>query len=254
MGKRVRVAAAQIKVTGSPRENFERVVHFLREAAKKKVDIICFPEDCIDLNPWQAEKKDPYIEPIRVLCKELKIHCIFGTYEKDRKKVFNCAFLIDDKGKILYRYEKIHLWKTDQRERVAYGKQDVPIRTKFGKVGIVICYDINFPELCKKLAKQGAWIIFCPTYDCLTQKEMKEMTKDKAKIAEDEPFMRAFETESFVVMADAYTKPKATTRLSMICAPDRIIKEIKGKEGMIVADLDYNEIKKLRKRDDLLKY
>lgn len=254
MAKKVRVAAVQMKVTGNPKKNFERVMDFMKEAAAKKVDIVCFPEDCIDLNPWQATKKDPYLEPIRINCKELGLHCIFGNYEKDKNKVFNCAFLIDDKGKILYRYEKIHLWKTDQREGVAYGKQDVPVKTKFGKIGIVICYDINFPELCKKLAKQGAWIIFCPTYDCLTKKEMREMTKDKAKISEDEPFMRAFETESFVVMADAYTKPKATTGLSIICSPDKIIKEIKGKEGMIYADIDKKEVDKLRKENDLLKY
>jgi predicted amidohydrolase len=83
---------------------------------------------------------------------------------------------------------------------------------------------------------------------------MRVMTKDIAKIAENEPFMRAFETESFIVMTDAYTNPKATTRLSVICSPKGFIKKIKGKEGMIIADLDKKEIDRLRKNNDLLKY
>ncbi|MDD5431076.1 MAG: carbon-nitrogen hydrolase family protein [Candidatus Pacebacteria bacterium] len=256
MAKKVKVAAVQMRVTLSPRKNLERLLFFLKKAAKQKVDIACFPEDCILEHPFQTKEKDNSLEEIRKACKRLKIHCIYGTYVKEKKKFLNCAFLIDNNGKIKYRYEKIHLWKGDVKEKVSRGRQDIPIKTKFGKIGIVICYDINFPELIKKLAKGGAWIVFCPTFDVLTKKEKKNIKRYKKVFSFGAPVVKAFENEVFIVVADVYTKPKIATGASVICSPYqyKIMKKIENKEGMIVADLNPNEVKIMRKKEDLLKY
>ncbi|MDD5547788.1 MAG: carbon-nitrogen hydrolase family protein [Candidatus Pacebacteria bacterium] len=256
MAKKVKVAAIQMRVTLSPKKNLERLLFFLEKAAKNKVDIACFPEDCILEHPFQTKRKDDSLKEIQRMCKKLKIHCIFGTYIKEKNKFLNCAFLIDDKGEIKYRYEKIHLWKGDKKEGVSHGRQDIPIKTKFGKIGIIICYDINFPELIKKLAKGGAWIVFCPTFDVLTKKEKRDLKRYKKIFSLAAPAIKSFENEVFIVVADVYTKPKIATGVSVICSPRqyKILKKIDNKEGMIMADLNPNEVKKMRKEEDLLKY
>ena len=249
----IKVAACQMRVTKNPEKNIERLVYWLKVAAKKKVDIVCFPEACIREFPYQVKFNDNAAKIVSEKCKKLKIHCIFGTYIKDKNKIFNCAFVIDDKGEIIYRYEKIHLWIGDKTQGASPGKQDIPIETKFGKIGVIICYDINFPDLVIKLARQGANIIFCPTFEVLTREEKKHMTPAAIIIEHYEAVERAVDSESFVVLADAYTRPKNTYALSQICSPDRIMRQIKGREGLITADLKLSTIKKLREKGDFLK-
>ena len=94
-----------------------------------------------------------------------------------------------------------------------------------------------YPEYVKKLGKQGAWIIFCPSYVINYKRELGSY--------EQIPYVRAFENCVYFVYCDAYAKD--TVKYSYICGPSRIYSRIRNKEGMIVADLDRREIMGLRK-------
>ncbi len=240
----VKAAAAQISVTNNTEKNLNKILEYIKKAASKKVEIVCFPETALVHSKNKKRIKNTpirkYIDIIKKSCRENKIHCIFGSDIFDKNKIYNSAFLIDDKGKIAYRYDKANLWVKEKNK--AKGKRSKVIETKFGKIGIIICWDIAYPEFVKKLSKKGAWIIFCPSYIKNYGMELESYLQI--------PYARAFENSCYFVSCDSANNECA--QYSIICSPSKIINEIKRKEGMIVADLDRKEIMRLRRHYKLI--
>src|SRR3989338_1199252 len=237
----VKVAAAQIPVTKNALKNLNNIIKYIKKAASKNVDIVCFPEAALvhSKNKKTIEKTPikKYIDIIKKECRENKIHCIFGSNILKNDKLYNPAFFIDSKGKIAYTYNKVNLF-IKEKNTTAPGKTNRVIKTKFGKIGIIICLDIAYPEYVNKLAKKGAWIIFCPSYIKNYGRELESYLQI--------PYARAFENSSYFVSCDSANKECA--QYSIICGPSEIYYEIKGKEGLIVADLDRKRIIGVRKR------
>ncbi|MEK6868740.1 MAG: carbon-nitrogen hydrolase family protein, partial [Nanoarchaeota archaeon] len=208
-------------------------------------DIVCFPEaSLIHSKNKKSIKKIPfkkYINIIKKECKENRIHCVLGSNILKNNKLYNSAFFIDDKGKIIYKYDKVNLFRNESNA-VTAGKTNRVIKTKFGKIGIVICWDIAYLEYVKELAKKGAWIIFCPSYIKNYGRELESYLLL--------PYARAFENSSYFVSCDSANKECA--QYSVICGPSRIYSEIKGKEGIIFAELDRKKVFELRKRYGLI--
>ena len=242
----IKVAAAQIKNTKNTEDNLNKIISYIKKASAKNVDIVCFPEGSLihNKNKNQIEKIpiNNYINKIKNACKENKIHCIFGTASLDKNKLYNAAFFIDDQGKIIYRYYKNNLWKSE-RGKAINGKKNKVVNTKFGKVGIIICWDIAYPEYVKELGNKGAWLIFCPSYIKNYGRELESYLQI--------PYVRAFENSCVFVVADSANNECA--KYSAICSPSRIHAKIKGKEGLITAELDKRRIMSLKNYYGLVK-
>ena len=243
----LKVAAAQIKIEKNVEKNLNKILEYIKKASVKKANIVCFPEtSLIHSKNKDTIKNTPikqYLEKIKKSCKDNKIHCIFGTNFFDKNKVYNSAFLIDDNGKIAYRYDKIKLFiKEKNKKKTATGKANRVIKTKFGKMGIIICWDIAYPGYVKELAKKGAWIIFCPSYIKNYGRELESYLQI--------PYVRAFETSSYIVSCDSANKECA--QYSIICGPSKIYSKIKGREGIIFGELDKKKIDGVRKRYKLI--
>ena len=243
----VKVAAAQIYITKSSEKNLDKIINYIKKASLKKVDIICFPETSLIHNKKKKIVKKismkKYLEEIKKSCKENKIHCIFGTNILEKNKIYNSAFLIDDKGRVIYKYNKVNLFRSE-KNKVISGKKNKIIRTKFGKIGIIICWDISHPEFVKQLGRKGAWVIFCPSYIKNYGRELESYLQI--------PYVRSFENLCYFVCCDSANKECA--QYSIICSPSKIIKKIRNKEGMIIADLDRRKIIGLRKHYRLVWY
>ena len=231
----MKVAAAQIKVTRNAEDNCKKILSFLERAKQRKVDIICFPETCLITKTKDIIPVEKFLNKIKEKCKKLKIYCIFGTYEKIGKDVYNVVYLIDRNGKLKYKYKKRHLWITEKN--VKSGEVNKVINTEFGKIGIITCWDFAFPEDIRKLSKSGARIIFCPSY-LVNYKPAKD-------VLESLPLIRAFENCCYYVTCDTFTKE--TAGMSFICSPYKILGKIKGREGIISRKIDLKRIDKLRK-------
>ncbi|MBI2523378.1 carbon-nitrogen hydrolase family protein [Candidatus Woesearchaeota archaeon] len=239
----VKVAAAQIPVTKNSLNNLNKIIKYIKKAASKNADIVCFPEGALIRNKNKdSVKKIPikkYVDIIKNTCKEKKIHCIFGSNILKNNKLYNSAFFIDDNGKLIYRYDKVNLFIKEKIEKkIKAGKRNKIIKTKFGNIGIIICWDIAHPEYVKELAKNGAWVIFCPSYIKNYGRELESYLLL--------PYARAFESSCYFVSCDSANKECA--QYSVICGPSRIYSEIKGKEGIIFAELDRRKIDGVRKR------
>ena len=231
-----KIAVAQIEIFDDLDKNVKKVLRFIDLASFKNADLICFPEST--LGDFVLDRKSKEIEQVKDKCREKKIYCIVGATIKEKDKIFNSAILINRKGKISYVYKKVHLFPGIDPKEFSSGKENRVIKTDFGKIGIILCWDFAFPEFVKRLSKKGAEIIFCPAY-------LHEDAEINKEVFRSLFLTRAFENRVYFVVCDAFTDEVLGE--SYICSPLKVIKEIKNKEGIIFADLDLKEIAKLRK-------
>jgi predicted amidohydrolase len=180
MMKEFIAAAAQIAVKPNDvRYNVEKVCHWLKRAVEEhEARLVVFPETvttgftpgmpagefydfAADIPGWETEE-------VAKLAKELKVHVVFPLYEKGKKRgiIYNSSVLIDDEGEIAGIYRKTHPFPTERLGGGGWttpGNEAVVVDTKLGKIGMIICYDGDFPELSRVLAIKGAEIVTRPS-------------------------------------------------------------------------------------------
>ncbi len=141
------------------------------EAAKSKPDIICLPEamTMVGIGGSYADFAEPIPGPIsdRFGAKAKQYHCyIIACYnEREGKAIYNTAVLIDRKGQVVGKYRKAYLPREEIEGGVTPGDEAAVFDTDFGKIGMMICWDVEYPEPAQKMALKGAEIIFEPVWD-----------------------------------------------------------------------------------------
>lgn len=238
------IALAQIKYFDiSRKNNVEKIKKYIRKARKHNADIVCFPESCVHKTEV-LYFNDSLINEIKEECRKNSIWCIINEDLEIKGKKYNTAILIDREGKIRGNYKKINLYGDDTDP----GKRIRIFNTDFAKIGIVICWDLAFPELFRKLKEAGAEIIFCPSQ---WQYEIKahdsHHIKREIKILESLLVTRAFENCYFVALCNPVTDSKYQVSYSAISSPHKVIKKIQGREGLIFAEIDLREIDRCKK-------
>lgn len=157
---------------GNVKENVQKAEEKIREAHREGADFICLPEGfntgyyCFDYETMRqaAEPIDgDTVTKMRGIAKELGVHLLTPIMMTAGTGIVeNTAVLIDDEGEVLGHYSKTHLVGTEQIY-LNRGRKFPVFKTKYGTVGIVICYDICFPETTRVLALKGADLILCPS-------------------------------------------------------------------------------------------
>ncbi len=174
--------AAGIQINSFPNDfdaNIKKICYWYEKAKKDySADFVVFPETVttgfspnmgIEEFYWKIPASlDDYLEPVKKIAKSTKTYCIIPTYERGKKKgiIYNSAVLINYHGKIEGIYRKTHLFPTERLENGGWttSGNDIPVfDTKYGKVGIMICYDGDFPELARIMALKGAGFIAHPS-------------------------------------------------------------------------------------------
>ncbi len=238
------IALAQIRHNGTGKHNVEIIKKYICLASEKNADIVCFPETCIN-RPEELPLNHRLIKQIQDACKENSIWAIITDYFILKDKHYKMALLIDRKGRIKGKYKKINLYGDLSKEA---GKRIFVYKTDFAKIGIVICWDLAFPKLFKKMKKAGAEIVFCPAHWCYETKAHKEDPQNgELNLLKSILLSRAFENLNFVTVCNPVTEERDLISYSAISSPHKILAEIKDKEGLITARLNLNEIKEFSK-------
>jgi predicted amidohydrolase len=256
----LRAAAVQITSTASTEHNRRTAERLVREAVGQGAQLIVLPEK------WQVLCDDAAIaaaaEPLggrtvgwaRGLAAELEIDLVAGSVIEAAatgdERTFNTSVHVTPEGELNAAYRKLHMFDVEvdgliyrESSQERPGEEVVLSELRDGtRLGMSVCYDLRFPELYRALSARGAEVLTVPAAFTLAT------TRDHWEVLLR---ARAIENQCFVVAANqigTHADGRRTGGRSMIvdpwglvlaCAPDR--------EGVIVADLDFNQLAKIRR-------
>ena len=192
MNKKTTIGLIQTKVSENLKKNLENSINNIKKAAKKKAKIICLPE--LFLSPYfcqtenhtkfkLAEKIPSNLTNIYCkLAKDLSVVLIISLFEKKTQGFYhNTSIVINEKGKIVSKYRKMHIPDDPgYYEKFYFTPGDLGFKstkTKYCNIGSLICWDQWFPEAARITALRGADIIFYPTAIGWHPKEKKKFGK-----------------------------------------------------------------------------
>lgn len=155
-----------------PAEKRRQFAPLIAEAARQRADLVVLPEtltyygtgktlvECAEPIPG------PSTEYFGELAKKHDLYIVAGLLERDGHLVYNVATLIGPDGKIVGNYRKVCLPRGEIEGGIQPGSDFPVFETRFGKVGMMVCYDGFFPEPARRLSNQGAEVIAWPVWGC----------------------------------------------------------------------------------------
>lgn len=176
--RNVTVAAIQMQMTAGVSENINKAEQLVRKAAEQGAQIILLPE--LFERPYFCQQRqydfydyatsveeNPAVRHFRPIAKELAVAMPISFYEKDGTRLFNSIAMLDADGEVLGVYRKTHVPDDHYYQEKFYftpGNTGFKVwNTRYGKVGVGICWDQWFPEAARAMALQGAEILLYPT-------------------------------------------------------------------------------------------
>ena len=194
MIKKTKIAIVQTKVSNNEKLNIKNSIDKIKLAAKKKAKIICLPE--LFLSPYfcQTENHSKFKLAEKIpgkktilyceLAKKLSVILIIPLFEKKTSGFYhNTSIIINEKGKIISKYRKMHIPDDPgYYEKFYFTPGDLGFKstkTKYAKIGSLICWDQWFPEAARLTVLKGAEILFYPTAIGWHPKEKKKFGKSQ---------------------------------------------------------------------------
>ena len=256
----MKVAVVQFKASTNKDANLKKILDYISKAAQNKAALVTFPEFMMfytdsSQTPKQlanlAENiKDNFVNTIAKTAKQFRIQVIGSFYEKSNQKdrVYDTSFVIDKTGKVISTYRKIHLYDAlgfrESDKMTSGSKITKPVKTSIGKVGMMICYDLRFPEMSRSLAASGSEVLVAPS--AWVKGDMKEehwLTINKT---------RAIENGCYVIAPDQVGNIYCGR--SVVVDPyGKILLDMKKKQGIGYVNIELKKIKQIRKVLPLLK-
>ena len=262
-----RAACVQLRSSDDVAENIRVTSDFIREARAKGADFIATPENTTLMAPDGgakleksfSEDADPALPAFRHLAEELGAWLLIGSLaiKVSDTKTANRSFLIDPKGRIATRYDKIHLFDVDlpsgetyrESNTVAGGARAVTSELPWGTIGLSICYDLRFPKLYRALAHKGAFLLTVPSAFTETTGKAHWHVLLRARAIENGAFVMA------PAQGGTHANGRQTYGHSLIIAPwGEILAEGGTEPGVIVADIDPAAVTNARSRVPSLRH
>jgi predicted amidohydrolase len=258
----VRIAIFQAQSGIDPAVNAERLAAAVREAASGGAAMLFTPEmsGMLDRNRERAlgkarsEDDDQVLLGVRTAARDAGIWVHLGSLalKGDGGKLINRGFVINNRGEVRARYDKIHLFDVDLptgeswRESAMYqpGREAVVVEgTPVGRLGLTICYDLRFPELFQRLSEAGAEVIAVPAAFTVPTGRAHWQVLMRA---------RAIEAELFIVaaaQAGRHEDGRETYGHSLVADPwGEVLLEMGDEPGLAFAEIDLAQIADVRAR------
>lgn len=250
-----RAGLIQMRSGRLPQANLDEAIRMIGEAKSRGADYVLTPEmtNIMELSREKLfaaiaeEEKDASLAAFRDLARKLALHLHVGSLaiKVSPDKAANRSFLIDPRGEIVARYDKIHMFDVDlgggesYRESNSYRPGELAVLTDlpWGRFGLSVCYDLRFPALYRALAEAGASILTIPSAFTRITGEAHWHVLIRA---------RAIETGSFVLAAaqgGRHENGRETYGHSLVVDPwGRILAEGGTDPDVIMAEIDPAEV------------
>jgi deaminated glutathione amidase len=180
--KKFKAAIVQMKSSVDKEINLVHSLKLINEAAKKKARLICFPEFQMAYSPPEQKSESlhkiaekitgNFVSTLSNSAKQNRVNIVATLYEiintNDKNhKVFDTGVIINELGKLQSIYRKVHLYDAlgfkESKKLLAGSIIEKPSKTSVGKLGLLICYDMRFPEISRILTVNGANILVSPS-------------------------------------------------------------------------------------------
>jgi predicted amidohydrolase len=260
-GSTFRIGLVQTRAGRSPAANLDAVTKLIGEAKQNGADYVQTPEMTNIMEASREslfasivpEESDASLATFRELARKLSIHLHIGSLavEVPPDKAANRGFLIDPRGDIVARYDKIHMFDVDlangesYRESRSYRSgelaivQDLP----WGRLGITICYDLRFPALYRALAEAGASFLAVPSAFTKQTGEAHWHVLMRARAIENGCYVFA------AAQGGTHENGRETFGHSLVVDPwGRIVAEGGIEPGVVMAEIDPAQVAAARAR------
>ncbi|MCZ2855736.1 MAG: carbon-nitrogen hydrolase family protein [Candidatus Bathyarchaeota archaeon] len=252
MPDKVNVALTQISCkVGDKDFNIKKIERYVKQAKEKRANLIVFPElaltgyTCRDLVYELAEPiPGPSVHLLEGIARKEKMHIVLGMLERSSKTkaaLYNTAVLIGPKG-FIGKYQKIHLPTHSVFEEKRYfrlGYRTPIFDTSLGKLGLVICYDVFFPEITRLLRLKGAQLVICISASPSVRRGFFEVLT-KARALENTMFL------AYVNLVGIEDGLQFWGGSRMIGPSGRILAQAKyDEEDMVVTNIDYSDMDRI---------
>lgn len=173
-GRKVRLAAVHFRPQAgkTPAEKCRLFAPLIEEAARQRADLVVLPEtltyfgtglkfaECAERVPG------PSTDYFGELARKHNLYLVAGLVERDRHLIYNVAVLLGPDGNVAGKYRKVCLPRDEVAAGIAPGNEYPVFETRFGKLGMMVCYDGFFPEVARQLSNRGAEVIAWPVWGC----------------------------------------------------------------------------------------
>jgi predicted amidohydrolase len=151
-------------------EKCRQFAPFIEEAARRHADLVVLPETLTAVGREYVDAAEPIPGPSTAyfggLAKRHGLYLVAGLVERDRHLIYNAAVLIGPDGEVVGKYRKVSLPRGEIEAGITAGCDYPVFDTRFGRVGMMICYDGFFPEVARALSTRGAEVIAWPVAGC----------------------------------------------------------------------------------------
>jgi len=257
----------QMNATNMVAENMDSVVEMITQAADRGAELVMTPENTtlmeFDRKTLLAktfyEEEDPSLPRFSALARERGLWLLIGSMpiklRGDTGKLVNRSYLFSPEGKIVARYDKIHMFDVDLPDGQSYresasfqaGEHAVIASLPWGKLGLSICYDLRFGALYRSLAQNGAEMISVPAAFTRVTGEAHWHVLLRARAIECGAFV--FAPAQVGQHFNVHGECRETFGHSLIIDPwGNILDDGGNKSGVSVAEIDLSLVQKARRQ------
>jgi len=246
-----KVGLVQMRSRLLPQANLAAARDLIEQAAEAGAEYVLTPEmtNIMEIKRERLfaaisdEENDPTLAALRETARKRAIYLHIGSLaiRVSPDKAANRSFLIDRRGEIIARYDKIHMFDVDLANGESYresnnfraGELAVLADLPWGRLGLTVCYDLRFPSLYRALAEAGATFLSIPAAFTKQTGEAHWHVLMRARAIENGCFVFA------AAQGGAHENGRATFGHSLVVDPwGQILAEAGSEPGIIVADID----------------
>ncbi len=259
----MKIALIQMGGAATNDENLKNAVKKINEAASNGAQIIVLPEmfSC----PYKASNFPIFAQKdgeknwtaLSKAAKKNNVYLIAGSMpEREGEKIYNTSYVFDRNGKQIAKHRKMHLFDCDipggaffhESETLTAGNEVTVFDTEYGKIGLMICFDIRFPELSRLMVEHGAKMIFVPAAFNMTSGPNWWEIMFRVRAADNQVYMAGCspardEKASYVAWGH-----------SIVVDPfGKVLNQLDEKESILYQEIDLAEVENFRQQYKILK-